>query len=81
MKKLDEQAIEKIVRQRLDIYNDWAEEGISESDFEWWAEMKKLAVDWLDAPSDRILDLEIDAGHRVLKRMVEYCTPREDDDG
>jgi len=75
MKKLDEQAIEKIVRKRL-AYDGWAEEAISESSDEWWAEMKELAIDWMDAPSDRLISLEIDAGHRVLKRIVNYCTPK-----
>ena len=79
MKKLDEQAIEKIFLARMNVETEWPQEAISESDDEWWEELIELAVDWSDAPSDRVLPLEIEAGHRVLKRMVYYCTPREEE--
>lgn len=71
---------EKEFRARLEPGSDWAEEALSESDFEWWAEIKRLALDWSDAPADRLISLEIDAGHQVLKRICDYCTPEIEDE-
>ena len=79
MKKLDEQAIDKIFRVRMNVKAEWPQEAISEADDEWWEELIELASDWSDAPADRVLSLEIDAGHMVLKRIVNSCTPREEE--
>jgi len=76
MKKLDEQAIEKIFLARMNPETEWPQEAISESDDEWWADLTMMAVDWSDATLDRLISLEIDAGHMVLKRIVDYCTPK-----
>ena len=76
MKKLDEQAIEKIFLTRMRFETDYPQEGISEADEKWWREVIALGRDWSDAPTDRLIGLEVAAGHMFLKRMVDYCTPK-----
>ena len=76
MKKLDEQAIEKIFLARMNPETEWPQEAISESDDEWWEALIELAVDWSDAPIHKLVDLQLKAGHMVLKRIVDYCTPK-----
>lgn len=76
MKKLDEQAIEKIFLARMNPETEWPQEAISESSDDWWGRLIELGVDWSDAPTDRVMDIEIEAGQMVLDRMVNYCIPK-----
>ena len=74
-----EEMKDTLYRERIQDFNGYFIESFGEASDEWLKELSQLVLKWSDAPTDRIMDIEITIGRMVASRIADYCTPPDDE--
>lgn len=76
---LETDAAEELHVKRIEDINGYFVESLTEASDQWLAELSTLVKQWFESPQSSTQDFEILIGKKVAERVVEYCSPSEDD--
>jgi len=69
----------ELTKERIRDLGGYHLEAFSEAPDEWAARLAELAIQWIEAPSDRLKAIETDIGVLVAVQLTGYCTPTDED--
>ena len=69
----------EITKERINDIGGYFLESFSEVSDKLSVVLAKLVIEWLEAPTDRVLSIEFEIGRIVATQISDYCTPDDSD--